>query len=519
MESEQGEQSLWLRQLATGQTLRLIPNRRVGYWGHAFTRDGNSIVFGLKSGEDLDGAFYSIATLGGTPRRLVAGIDSSPTFSPDGSRMAWVRAGYPSPEESALMVAKLDGAEARVLAAVKLPEKLAPIFWTGPSWSPDGRRIACSVAGVDRGEMGTWAKLIAVSAADGRIETLADPPWSVAAQVAWLPDSRGLMAVAQGEDGGTTQVWLVPLPQGAPRRVTSDLLEYRIVSLTADGRSLVTVAADALASIWLLARDGKSPARRLTSAKFDGFFGLDLAPDGRVVYASWEGGAEGLWITSADAAQRDPLPAGDGMLREPRVTRSGEVFYLARTRSGLEIRRLPLDGSAPRIVVSGVHDGGLTVSPDERFVVFTAVRQGEVRLFRVSASGGAAEPLTDYPAEGPAFSPDGKRIACYYLDRASNRFKIGILPADGGPPARSLETAPPAAGSRLRFGDDGVYVNTMPTDRANVWVLPLDGATPRRVTDFQDLFVFGFAIAPDGKSLAFSRGPRTRDALLLRGFL
>ena len=38
------------------------------------------------------------------------------------------------------------------------------------------------------------------------------------------------------------------------------------------------------------------------------------------------------------------------------------------------------------------------------------------------------------------------------------------------------------------------------------------------MTDFQEYLVYGFAISPDGKSLAFSRGPRTRDALLVRGF-
>ena len=259
VESEQGEQSLWLRQVATGQTLRLVPPRIVFYWGLAFTRDGNSIVYGLRSPEDIDGAFYSISTLGGTPRRLVSGIDGAPTFSPDGSRMAWVRARHPKPEQSALMVGKADGSEARVLAAIPLPEAVAPIFWTGPDWSPDGRRIACSVVRMRGGSDDAGGKVIAVSVDDGTVETLADPGWSWAAQVAWLPDSRGLLAVATGDVMDLPQVWLVPLPQGAPRRVTADLNDYRIVSLTADGRSLLTVAADVTASVWLISRDGEGP--------------------------------------------------------------------------------------------------------------------------------------------------------------------------------------------------------------------------------------------------------------------
>ena len=68
------------------------------------------------------------------------------------------------------------------------------------------------------------------------------------------------------------------------------------------------------------------------------------------------------------------------------------------------------------------------------------------------------------------------------------------------------------------FAEEGLYLNTMAGDRANVWLQPLDGRPPKRVTDFQDQFVFDLALSPDGKSLAYSRGPRTRDAMLVRGF-
>ena len=518
VESEQGEQSLWLRQLATGQTLRLVPPRIVFYWGLAFTRDGNSIVYGLKSPEDIDGAFYSISTLGGTPRRLVSGIDSAPAFSPDGSRMAWLRARHPRPEQSALMVAKADGSEARVLAAVAPPEAVAPIFWTAPDWSPDGRRIACSVVRLRGGSDDAGGKVIAVSVDDGTVETLADPGWSWAAQVAWLPDSRGLLAVASGDVVDLPQVWLVPLPQGAPRRVTTDLNDYRIVSLTADGRSLLTVAADVTASVWLVSRDGRGRPRRLTNSKFDGLFGVAFAPDGRLVYTSRDAGSDGLWVTSADGSERSPLEVGDGVVREPQITRSGQVFYVARTRSASEIRCTSLEGGAPRTVASGVLGAGFAVSPDERTVVFAGLHEGDSRLFRVPTSGGPAERLTDETAFTPAFSADGRRLAFYYVDRESNRFRIGIIPAGGGPLALSLEAEPPPAGSRMLFRDEGLYVNSVPRDRANVWLLPLDGRPPRPVTDFEDLQLYGFALSPDGRTLAYSRGPRIRDAVLIRGF-
>lgn len=49
---------------------------------------------------------YRIPALGGTPTRLLTGVDISVTFSPDGRQLAFVRGDYPAKGESALMIAK-----------------------------------------------------------------------------------------------------------------------------------------------------------------------------------------------------------------------------------------------------------------------------------------------------------------------------------------------------------------------------------------------------------------------------
>jgi Tol biopolymer transport system component len=518
VESEQREQALWLRQLATGQALRLLPPRRVGLWGTCFTRDGSSIVFGLKTREDPRGTFFSISTLGGVPRRLVGGLDSAPTFSPDGRRMAWLRTAHPTPEESALMVANADGSGARVLAAVKQPEAFSPIFFAAPDWSPDGRRIATAVMRLGSGEREGSGKVIAVSVEDGSVETLAEPGWVFVAQVAWLSDATGLVAVARSAEQEAAQLWLVPLPGGAPRHVTDDLLEYRTVSLSADGRSLLSVAVDGFSAVWLAPRDGKGPARRLTSSKVDGLDGLDFLPDGRIVYASRDSGRLGLWLASPESGERVPLAGADPDSREPVVAPSGDVFFWTRTAEGGEIRRLASDGSPSRLVARGVFSDDFAVSPDGRFVVFTALRDGESRLLRASAEGGSPEPLTAYHAHTPAFSPDGTRLAFYSLDPATRLYRIAIAPAGGGPPVQTLEAFPPPQKARILFRDEGLYLNAMPDDVANIWVQPLDGRPRRRLTDFQDSFLYDFAVSPDGKSLAWSRGPYSRDAILIQGF-
>jgi len=516
VESDQGEQSLWLRQLASGQTLRLAPSRRDAYWGHVFTRDGNSIVFGRKGREDPDGGLYSMSTLGGAPRRLVTGADSAPCFSPDGKRMAWLRARHPSPGESAVMIANADGSDARVLASVREPERFAPIFFAAPDWSPDAKRLATALARFQGSEYNGTARLVAIAVGDGRMETLADPGWGFVGQSAWLPDGSGVLAVASHDV--TPQLWLVPLPSGEPRRVTSDLLDYRIVSLSADASALVTVGAERHSSLWLETLGASRSARRLTSANLDGFFGLDFAPDGRIAYTSVDGGENRVWVTSPSGSERSPLALGEGSPGHPRVTRTGQVFYTAQARSTSEVRRSSLDGATPRVIATSVlADDGLAVSPDESFVIYASLAHGESRLFRVGADGGTPQPFTEYRAHRPAFSPDGKRVAAYYAESDSSPYRIGIFPAEGGKPLQSLACAPPHFSSWLQLRDEGVYTNTVEGDRANVWLLPQGGGKPVRVTDFRDLLLNDFAFSRDGKALAYSRGPRLRDALLIRG--
>jgi Tol biopolymer transport system component len=475
----------------------------------------------VKSDNDRAGAFYEISALGGVTRKLLEGIDSAPAFSPDGRSMAWVKARHPSPGESALMVANADASEPRVLATRREPEVFAPIFYTGPSWSPDGTRLVAAVVRRGGEEQG---KLVDVRLETGIQEILADAGWSWAAQVHWLPKGDGLLAIAQAPQQSRGQVWFVPYPSGTPRSITNDLLDYRIVSLTADGGSLLTVASDTSAAVWLLPREGGGRPRKITSSRLDGAYGLSFAPDERIVYSSVEGGVLGIWIMSADGSDRRPLTSDASENREPLVA-DGRVFYLARTPSDLEIRRLGLDGSGARVVVRGATFTGLAASSlaaasDGRWVVYSSLVRGRSRLLRVPVDGGTTQPITEEEAILPAISPDGSRIAFYYREASDWRWWIGVASLGDGRPRLKLETPPPYFRSMLRWAtaEEGLLINTMPSDRANLWFQPLDGSPPKKLTDFDELNLFSFDVSPDGKTLALARGALSRDAVLITGF-
>src|SRR5262249_32267718 len=143
--SDNSLQGLWIRQLASGSTIQVVAPAATGFWGINFSPDGSAVYYAVVSIDDSGHALFRVPSLGGAPRKLLAGIESRVVFSPDGQRMAYIRGEYPQTGASSLMVANVDGSNAHAVLTRRPPEFLSPIFFTSPAWSPDGKTILCPV--------------------------------------------------------------------------------------------------------------------------------------------------------------------------------------------------------------------------------------------------------------------------------------------------------------------------------------------------------------------------------------
>ena len=308
-----GGHSIWVKHIPTSSATQILPpGDEVRIGSLVFSRDGSFVYYSHE--EKGFSHLYQVPVLGGPPRKLIENVWGRVGLSPDGARLAFLRANW-NQGEHMLIVAGVDGADERILATRKTPN-FFNVFGIGPEWAPDGRLIA--VSGGTSAE-GGYDDVIEVNVADGAQRMMSGRKWRSVGQVAWLPDASGLLIAARERESPTQQVWLLSYPGGEVRRVTNDLNYYELLGLTADGGLLVAEQSEHVSNIWVTqkSRDAvpqgtvgglavDSVATQITTGKNgrDGFNGIAWTPDGKIIYSSRAGGSYDLWFIEPDGSGR-----------------------------------------------------------------------------------------------------------------------------------------------------------------------------------------------------------------------
>jgi serine/threonine protein kinase/Tol biopolymer transport system component len=519
--SDRSQQSLWVRQVSTANDQEIVPPAPVGFFGITFSHDGTEVFYAIKANMD-SGTLYRVPVLGGTPVRVLEKIDAPISFSPDGKRFVLIRGNYPGAGGSALVIANADGSGEQILAAKKLPEKFVPLFFTKPSWSPDGKLIAVTVATV-----GGPSRVMLFPIDGGGERPLSTAVWPFTAQVEWLADMSGVLVIA-GDSPGSAQVWLLTYPGGEKRRITNDLNTYRTLTVTADNSKFSTVQASGLVNIFVVPDGNATRASQLPTGNV-GFYGsagnsIAWTPEGRIVFVSNEGTGADIWSMDWDGKNRKQLTANSGLNVNPTVSTDGRYICFASVRNGARsIWRMNIDGSNPIRLTNGLADLYATISPDVKWVIYSALDGPKPALWKVSIDGGTPVRVTEHPGSGASFSPDGKLLAYMHVespDPYAPPNRITVMPLTEGTGQAPVTFAFPPSGTVAtvtRWSTDGkaILYSVNANNVSNIWSQPIDGSPPKQITDFKDSLITGFAWSRDGKQLACARGLLMRDAVLV----
>ena len=478
----------------------------------AFSPDNGKIYYSIFDDANPKWALYQIPAFGGVAEKIRDNIGNF-ALAPDGNRIAYFRRDK-SEKNSELIMAELTDRTERVIAA--LPGTVI-LNYNALSFSPDGQSIAFGAAhsDTDVAEEVYIAKVVT-----GEIRKLTSQNFADVNHTAWVQDGTGVIITAVETASRSAvpqyQVWYVAASDGEVRKLTSDLSSYNH-GLSVTNNSVLTVEHRQLNNIWVAPADNVSAARQITSGsfgKYDGYWGLDWLPDGRIVFDSSDMTSQAISIMDADGGNRRQLTASGNVDSSLNASPDGRYIVFHSTRAGgIDIWRIDADGSNPKQLTFSKQGYQPFVSADSGYVYYKSWEDGVGEMRRVPIDGGDSVALTDKETSWMAASPDGRYIAASY--RADKR-RLAIFSADGGMPLKEFEL--PKTGtlqggarwtpdSRTFVYHDSAY---------GYWQQSIDGGEPKRVENFPKEKLYDFAWSKDGKQFAFVRGSEIRDVVLVR---
>jgi Tol biopolymer transport system component len=171
-----------------GTHLRMLTNVAAGscYGNPTWTPTGDRILF--DGGTNNSDHLFSISAAGGSMRQLLSGsaLESDPAISPEGTRIAFDRGSPPNTHASGIFLMNVDGSH---VTRITTPPAAAAGGDAFPSFSPDGTKLAFVRYGNSDGTGGA----IYIVGVDGKGLRQVTPTTLDAARPHWSPNGSKLL--------------------------------------------------------------------------------------------------------------------------------------------------------------------------------------------------------------------------------------------------------------------------------------------------------------------------------------
>ena len=221
----------------------------------------------------------------------------SPSWSPDGSRLAYVSFDQKKP---VVVVQNLAQGTTRVVANFRGNN-------SAPAWSPDGNYLAVALT------KDGLTQIYRIAANGGEATRLTDSS-GIDTQPAYSPDGQWIAFTS--DRGGTPQVYRMPASGGAAQRVTFEGTYNVGPRYSPDGKSIAFVQRENGRFRIALLELATGQVQVLTNGNLDD--SPSFAPNGKMIlYEAQEGGRGQLAAVSSDGRVRQRLTSTAGDVRDP----------------------------------------------------------------------------------------------------------------------------------------------------------------------------------------------------------
>jgi serine/threonine protein kinase len=449
----------------------------------AFSPDGSKVAFAFKDAKN-DGIY--IAVVGGEkPLRVTNGNDFCPAWSPNGRQIAFLR------NDNIYVVPTLGGSEHALYSGA------GTAFCCSLHWSPDGRVIAFSQGHPNHTH--AWIALLSVD--DLTTRPLTSPSnQDVDVSPSISPDGSSVAFIRSNAGGASADLYIAPLNGGASKRLTYDGRSVGQLSWTPNGREIVFHRS--LGGLWRIPASGGTaePVAGLGS----GAESPSIASKGnQLAYAqtglsNWKISRVDLKDDKHAAGAPVVVTSGKGIKLRPTVSPDGQRIAFESDRLGYaEIWVCNTDGSSCGQLTS-LHGiaGAARWSPDGRHIAFEFRPKEHTEIYIADVSGNPPRMLTTLRGAdngGPNWSRDGQWIY-FYSNWGEGRFQLWKVPLQGGTPVQWTRNggvfgAEDASGRFLYF---------VKFDVPGLWRMPLEGGEEMRLVDDLGALWFDWALGTSG---------------------
>jgi serine/threonine protein kinase/Tol biopolymer transport system component len=417
---------VYVKSIDSGETERLGISMEHGVWALAWFPDGTRLLLSQADRYGKVSAPLSVYSFAGAKLRRLWDRVGDFAISPDGSQIALMRAA-PGDSTSELWICGPNGENAR-----RVPSVGGRI--STPTWSPDARRVAylrilagepdhaVQTSDVMKGDTVTVARYGAWQVGGGRSPVL------------WTADDRIVFGRPEAK-AGDVNLWDVRVnrhsgrPVGRPRRLTRTQGSIAgSLSASADGARLCLSRLYPNSDVYLA--DIEDRGRRLArirpltrDVRYD--WPMEWSRDNqRMLFVSNRNGHRELFLQDVDAETPERLVSAGTDVLSARFTSEGRsvLFWLDQTSTPSDsgtIMRVPATGgpyeALPRGGTHGTARCKCACAPETRCVL-GEIRNGELVVSTLDPEIGKGAELARFELPGALseeawdLSPDGTRL-------------------------------------------------------------------------------------------------------------
>lgn len=517
MQSDSNSETMWRRQIASGEMTQLLPTDSSGEFGIIATRfspDGKWIYYKHAVSDWAQSEVYRIGASGGTPQKIISNVEGDFSISPDGRQIAFVR------DCRQLIVADIETAAERIVASRNGESQVIRCsVLNSAAWSPDGRRLVFATGNIEDSQyISQLWEVNPETGVESQIPMAKD--FGLIYQIEWLPDGKGLLVTHDKDFALPDQIWYIAYPSGEARRISNETDDFdRTIRLSADGKKLATKQSLGHFNLWITPLDDFSRRKQITggAAARHGLYGVIFTPDGKIVYTSTESGALDLWTIDPDGGGKRQLTVNAGNRNQyPHVTKDGRFLVFVSARSGTsQVWRTDIDGRNPVQLTRGLENWLMGLSPEnEVYYSNYSAEEKRVRLYKIPIEGGDPVPVNDRNySTGLEFSPDGKWISFYGSETVGEKPRNCLIERATGQTVRCYDNI--IGFSNLRWTPDSKSLIFLDAYGKVFSRMPLEGGEPQKLADLGPNGISSFDFSADGKNMVFSLGSTNAEIVLI----